>query len=103
MKTFNDLEWKARPVDPKDYDTWVKAYPAVPDYGMYARAFFDNGWGIEVARGPQTMGGDQGLFEANILDSNGDYCYTTIVANGPVGSLSESDVTDLMLKIELLK
>lgn len=103
MQTFENLDWKARPVAPENYDAWVKMYPAVPDLGMFARASFANGWGIEVARGPQTIGGPSGLFEIRVLDSNGDYCYTSIVASGPVGNLTTSQVTDYMAQVQSLK
>ena len=103
MQTFEDLDWKARPVAPEDYDAWVKMYPAVPDLGMYARTQFANGWGIQVARGPQTIGGASGLYEIRVLDSQGQYCDTTIVANGPVGNLTRPQVTDYMSQIQSLK
>lgn len=103
MFTFENLEWRARPVDPKDYDAWVKAYPKVPDLGMYARHQFENGWGVQVARGPQTIGGDAGLFELRVLDSNGEYCDTSIVASGPVGHLTPEQVTDYLSQILSLR
>jgi hypothetical protein len=102
MYTFEDLEWKARPVAPEDYDEWVKMYPAVPDLGMYARIQFVNGFGVQVARGTQTIGGSSGLFEIRVLDSEGNYCDTTIVASGTIGSLSTSQVTDYMSQIQSL-
>lgn len=102
MKNFSDLEWKARPVAPEDYDTWVKMYPAVPDLGMYARLQFENGFGIQVARGPQTIGGTLGLFEVTVLDADGNYCDSTIVASGPIGNLNTTQVTEYMLQIQSL-
>jgi hypothetical protein len=77
-------------------------YPAVPDLGMYARIQFSNGYGIQVARGPQTIGGPSGLFEIRVLDSDGKYCDTSIVASGPVGSLNTIGVTDYMTQIQSL-
>lgn len=103
MQTFENLFWQGRPVDPSNYDAWVKSYPNVPDLGMYARTTFDNGWGIEVSRGPQTIGGAQGLFEMRVLDTDGNYCDTSIVASGPVGNLTTEQVTDYMSQIQSLK
>ena len=82
---------------------WIRNYPQTPDYGMFSRMMFENGWGIEVSRGPQTIGFDQGLFEIRVLDSNGDYCDTTNVASGPVGNLTTQQVTDYMAQITSLK
>lgn len=102
MQTFEDLDWRGRPVPPEEYMDWVKAYPKVPDLGMYARSMYGNGWGIEVSRGPQTLGGSQDLFEIRVLDSNGNYCDTTTVANGPVGFLTEVQVTGYMSQVQSL-
>lgn len=103
MLTFENLDWKGRPVDPSNYDAWVKAYPNVPDLGMYARAIFLNGWGIEVSRGSQTIGGLQGLFEIRVIGTDGQFCDTSIVAAGPVGNLTKEQVTDYMSQIQSLQ
>lgn len=102
MQTFENLEWKGRPVPPEQYMDWLKSYPNVPDLGMYARSIFGNGWGIEVSRSPHTLGGSDGLFELRVLDSTGNYCDTTVVADGPVGFLTEAQVTDYMSQIQSL-
>lgn len=91
----------ARPVAPEEYDAWVKAYPAVPDLGIYARMQFSNGYGIQVARGPQTIGGSL-FFEVRVLDSEGNYCDTTTVANGPVGYLDEAGVDGYLAQVQAL-
>ena len=50
MITFNDLEFKPRPLIG----------------GIIARAEFDNGWGATVVKGPLTYGGDRELYELEI-------------------------------------
>lgn len=101
MQTFEDLQWRPRPVDPKDYDNWVKFYPNWPDLGVYAQMQFGNGYGIQVARGSQTIGGPD-LFEIRVLDSAGNYCDSTPVANGAVGNLDESGVSGYMSQVQSL-
>jgi hypothetical protein len=101
MFTFEDLQWRARPVPPEEYHIWIKQYPKVPDFGVYALMQFSNGYGVQVARGSQTIGGPE-LFEVRVLDSEGKYCDTTSVANGAVGNLNIAAVTNYMSQIQSL-
>jgi hypothetical protein len=101
MFTFEDLQWRGRPVPPEEYHIWIKQYPKVPDLGVYALMQFSNGYGVQVARGPQTIGGPE-LFEVRVLDSEGKYCDTTSVANGAVGNLNKAGVTSYMSQIQSL-
>ena len=86
MKTFNDLEFK------QDIQRGLNA----------ARVMFDNGYGASVVVGPHTYGGEDGLYELAVLDSNGELTYETPVTSDVEGWLSEDDVTKLLEQIQKL-
>jgi hypothetical protein len=86
MKTFNDLEFK------QDIQRGLNA----------ARVMFDNGYGASVVVGPYTYGGEDGLYELAVLDSNGKLTYETPITNDVEGYLSEDDVTRLLEQIQKL-
>ena len=86
MKTFNDLEFK------QDMLRGLNA----------ARIMFDNGYGASVVVGPHTYGGEDGLYELAVLDSNGNLTYETPVTSDVEGYLSEDDVTKLLEQIQKL-
>lgn len=89
MKTFTDLEFNP--------------HPSGDQFGISARTTFDNGYGISVVKGPHTYGGDIGLYEAAVLDSDGKLCYTTPLTQDVIGYLREEDVTDTMIQIQKLQ
>jgi hypothetical protein len=86
MKTFNDLEFK------QDMLRGLNA----------ARIMFDNGYGASVVVGPHTYGGEDGLYELAVLDSNGNLTYETPVTGDVEGYLTEDDVTKLLEQIQNL-
>ena len=88
MKTFSDLEFKAHPMG--------------ADFGVVSRIKFDNGFGASVVKGPHTYGGDTGLYELAVTDSNDDLTYTTSVTNDVEGYLTEEDVIKLLEQIQNL-
>ncbi len=87
MKTFNDLEFKPHPSGIG---------------GIVSRIKFDNGYGASVVQGPHTYGGKDGLYELAVLNSNGDLIYDTPITDDVEGYLSETQVTDLLIKIQQL-
>jgi hypothetical protein len=90
MKQFKDLEFKAHPM-------------AEGLYGIISRIQFDNGFGASVVKHQYSYGGDRGLYELAVLDSNGEVHYDNSVANGDViGYLRPEDITDVMEKIQKL-
>ena len=86
MKTFNDLEFK----------------PHSNMNGIMSRIEFENGYGASVVKGEYTYGGKDGLYELAVLDSNGDLIYDTPITSDVEGYLSETQVTDLLIKIQQL-
>ena len=90
MKTFEDLEFTAHPM-------------AMGLDGVISRIMFENGFGASVVKHQYSYGGDRGLYELAVLDSNGELHYDNPVANGDVvGYLRPEDVTDVMIKIQEL-
>ena len=86
MKTFSDLEFKPHP----------------RGSGIISRIKFDNGYGASVVKGPHTYGGNDGLYELAVTDSNDDLTYTTPVTSDVEGYLTEEDVTILLKQIQNL-
>jgi len=86
MKTFNDLEFK------QDMLRGLNA----------ARVMFDNGYGASVVIGPHTYGGEDGLYELAVLDSNGNLTYETPVTGDVEGYLTEEGVTEFLKQIQNL-
>ena len=87
MKTFSDLEFKPHPMNGS---------------GVVSRIKFDNGFGASVVKGPYTYGGDQGLYELAVLDSDGELTYSTPITSDVEGYLTEEDVTKLLTQIQNL-
>jgi len=87
MKTFKDLEF-------------------IPHSngmgGVMSRIVFDNGYGASIVCTPHTYGGDKGLYELAVLDTEGDLTYDTSVTDDVIGYLRPEDVTDVMEKIQQL-
>jgi hypothetical protein len=87
MKTFKDLEFVP-------HSTGMG--------GVMSRIQFENGYGASVVCTPYTYGGDKGLYELAVLDSEGNLTYATSVTDDVIGYLRPEDVTDVMEKIQQL-
>jgi len=87
MKTFNDLEFVPH---------------AAGLGGVMSRIQFENGYGASVVKNDYTYGGDKGLYELAVLDSDGNLTYDTPVTDDVIGYLRPEDVTDVMEKIQQL-
>ena len=87
MKTFNDLEFVPH---------------AAGMGGVMSRIQFENGFGASVVKTDYTYGGDKGLYELAVLDSEGNLTYATSVTDDVIGYLRPEDVTDVMAKIQQL-
>ena len=87
MKTFKDLEFVPH---------------AAGMGGVMSRITFENGYGASVVSSPYTYGGDKGLYELAVLDSDGELTYATSVTDDVIGYLRPEDVTDVMAKIQQL-
>ena len=89
MKTFNDLQFKEHP-------------RGAVYGGIISRIIFDNGYGATVVQGPHSYGGSDGLYELAVVGKNDEICYDTPVTGDVEGYLSETQVTDLLIKIQQL-
>jgi hypothetical protein len=87
VKTFKDLEFNPHPSGIG---------------GVQARIQFENGYGASVVIGPNTYGGDSGLYELAVLDSDGKLTYATPITDDVIGYLRPEDVTDVLAKIQQL-
>jgi hypothetical protein len=67
-----------------------------------SRIIFDNGYGASIVCTPHTYGGDKGLYEIAVLDTEGRLTYDTPVTDDVIGYLRPEDVTDVMEKIQQL-
>ena len=86
MKTFNDLKFHVHPMG----------------VGVRAVMKFENGYCASVVSTPYSYGGDNGLYELAVLDSEGNLTYDTPVTSDVEGHLTKSDVTRLMEQIQSL-
>ena len=89
MKTFNDLQFKEHP-------------KGAVYGGIISRIIFDNGYGATVVQGPHSYGGADGLYELAVVGKDDEICYDTPVTGDVEGYLSETQVTDLLIKIQQL-
>jgi hypothetical protein len=87
MKTFKDLEFIP-------HSTGMG--------GVMSRIIFDNGYGASIVCTPHTYGGDKGLYEMAVLDSEGMLTYDTPITDDVIGYLRPEDVTDVLAKIQQL-
>jgi hypothetical protein len=87
MKTFKDLEFIP-------HSTGMG--------GVMSRIVFENGFGASIVCTPYTYGGDKGLYEIAVLDTEGNLTYDTTVTDDVIGYLRPEDVTDVMEKIQQL-
>jgi len=61
---------------------------------------FENGYAVSVVAGPNTYGGDQGLFELAVM-KDGEIHYNNPVSRGDVrGYLNKDEVNDLVETVE---
>ena len=63
---------------------------------------FENGYGASVIKHDASYGGKMGLYEIAVLDSKGDFCYTTDITDDVVGYATEDKVLDTLHRIRML-
>ena len=80
--TFTDLEFHSN----------------LPHGPMRARVAFPNGYVASVIRGPQTFGGEEGLYEMAVM-YDGRLDYSTPLTSDVLGGLSEEEVTKYLAQI----
>ena len=63
---------------------------------------FENGYGASVVSHDVSYGGDRGLYEIAVLDSNGDLCYDTPITDDVVGYAGVQTVYETLDRIKSL-
>ena len=63
---------------------------------------FENGYGASVIKHDASYGGKMGLYEIAVLDSKGDFCYTTDITDDVVGYASKETVYETLDRIKSL-
>jgi len=66
------------------------------------RFMFPNGYGASVVRNEYSYGGDQGLYEVAVINSNGELVYDTPITSDVIGWCSSDDVEKLLIAIQSL-
>jgi hypothetical protein len=69
---------------------------------QWFRAYFPNNYGVSVVCSPYSYGGDKGLFELAVLDSNGKIVYDTPITDDVIGYLSIPEVVKIINDIMAL-
>lgn len=87
MKTFKDLEFI-------ELDQYMN--------GVAARIMFENGFGASVVCHSFSYGGDAGLYELAVLDTDGEITYETDITDNVIGHLTPEEVTRVMNQIQSL-
>ena len=95
-KTFKDLIFK----------------PHTAGEGLQATMLFKNGYGVSVIRfkigsyGYGSYTSNENEWELAVLfgtEDDYDLCYTTPITDDVIGHLTETEVTDIMIKVQNLK
>lgn len=71
--------------------------------GVAGSLMFDNGYGVSVVSHKYSYGGETGLYEMAILDSDGRLTYDTDITSDVIGYLKPKSVTEYMIKVQDLK
>jgi hypothetical protein len=87
MKTFKDLEFI-------ELDQYMN--------GVAARIMFKNGYGVSVVCHSFSYGGEKGLYEIAVLDTDGEITYDTDITDNVIGHLTPEKVTETMAFIQAL-
>jgi hypothetical protein len=86
-------------------DLNFKSHPYYWEFGIQAKHFFDNSYGVSVVKFPNSYGYELGLYEVAILkgtEEESEICYDTGITSDVIGHQSEEEVEDLLYKVENL-
>lgn len=71
--------------------------------GVAGSIMFDNGYGVSIVSHKYSYGGEKGLYELAILDSDGKLTYDTEITNDVLGYLTPVAVNKYMIMVQDLK
>ena len=63
---------------------------------------YDNGYGASIVQHSGSYGGEQGLYEIAVLDSNGEMSYTTPITDDVIGYADEVKLYETLDRIKSL-
>jgi hypothetical protein len=73
--------------------------------GIQYIVFYPNGYGASIVQHKYSYGGNRGLWELAVIKGNDEewnICYSTPITSDVEGYLTESEVDELLTKIEAL-
>lgn len=85
----------------KFHELDFKDHPSPFFGGVQAVHTFPNGYGVSVVCGPNSYGGNDGLFELAVL-KNGAICYDSGITEDVLGHLDEQGVEKYLAEVESL-
>jgi len=94
MKTFKDLIFKKHPIALSGLEMHKDA--------KQAEMYFDNEYGVSVIIGKHFYSNGIDTYELAIL-YKGKLCYNTGITDDVMGYLTESEITQVMIKVQSLK
>jgi hypothetical protein len=69
---------------------------------VQAKMMFENGFGASIIRSSFSYGGNKGLYEIAVLDTDGELTYDTDVTDNVIGHLTPEQITKIMEQIQAL-
>ena len=93
MKTFKDLDFKKHSIAKSGIERYQDAKQATEK--------FENNYGVSVIFGNCFYSNGKDTYELAIL-YDGDITYNTGMTNDVLGHLSEEEVSEIMIKVQLL-
>ena len=93
MKTFKDLDFKKHSIAESGIERYQDAKQATEK--------FENNYGVSVIFGNCFYSNGKDTYELAIL-YDGDITYNTGMTNDVLGHLSEEEVSEIMIKVQLL-
>jgi hypothetical protein len=77
----------------------------IHETGIQYLVFYPNGYGASIVQHRFSYGSDKGLWELAVIKGNDEdwsICYSTPITSDVEGRLTESEVDELLTKIEAL-
>ena len=94
MKTFKDLKFEPHSISKSGFPGYEGA--------KHATEIFENKYGVSVLFGSCFYSNGKDTYEVAVL-FDGSITYSTDITNDVMGHLSEDEVTEVMLKVAVLK
>ncbi len=100
VKTFKDLDFKPHSLT-KYADKYNYSFNEQYSKAKQAIMYFENGYGVSVLYGSCFYSSGIDTYEVGIL-YDGGLTYNTDITDDVMGYLTESEVTDVMIRVQQL-